>query len=126
MNKRAFRLVFDRRRNMRVPAAENARAAGKPAGGASPAAGVLACALGMAALLPATPAQAQTARPPVVFASRLPAPVQPLPVPYGGNTGRTDRSFVVDPAKAAGVKWNVDGKRAVFDQGAVERVILGA
>ena len=124
MNKRAFRLVFDRRRNMRVPAAENARAAGKPAGGASPAAGVLACALGMAALLPATPAQAQTARPPVVFASRLPAPVQPLPVPYGGNTGRTDRSFVVDPAKAAGVKWNVDGKRAVFDQGAVERVIL--
>lgn len=35
MNKHIHRLVFDRRRGMRVPAAEHVRSAGKPAGGQS-------------------------------------------------------------------------------------------
>lgn len=45
MNKRIHRLVFDRRRGMRVPAAEHARSAGKAAGGQARAVALVCAAL---------------------------------------------------------------------------------
>ena len=51
MNKHTHRLVFDRRRGMRVPAAEHARSAGKVAGGQTRAA----VAVGVAGLFMETP-----------------------------------------------------------------------
>ena len=55
MNKHIHRLVFDRRRGMRVPAAEHARSAGKAAGGQTRAAAVV----GAVSLLVGPLAQAQ-------------------------------------------------------------------
>jgi filamentous hemagglutinin family protein len=129
MNKHAFRLVFDRRRGMRVPAAEHTRSAGKAAGGATRSAVVAVAAL----LAWPLDTPAQTSRPPVVFASKLAAPTYNLPQPYGTTPVRqgdgtfrvrSDRPFVADPAKAPFVSWTVDGKTGTFDQGSVERVIL--
>jgi len=86
MNQLQFRLVFSRRLGMRVAVAEVSRACGKAAGGGSRRqrrAAVLAAvpvlALLALTLAPPLPATAQTARPPVVFASQIGAPRQPLP-----------------------------------------------
>ncbi len=59
MNKHVHRLVFDRKRGMRVPAAEHVRSAGK-AGGGQTRAVVVACAALMAALGAAGEADART------------------------------------------------------------------
>lgn len=56
MNKHVHRLVFDRRRGMRVPAAEHARSAGKAGGGQTRAAAVV----GAVSLLIGAGAQAQS------------------------------------------------------------------
>ena len=56
MNKHIHRLVFDRRRGMRVPAAETARAAGKAAGGQTRAVAVV----GAVSMLLGSGAQAQS------------------------------------------------------------------
>ena len=56
MNKHVHRLVFDRRRGMRVPAAEHARSAGKAGGGQTRAAAVV----GVVSLLMGAGAQAQS------------------------------------------------------------------
>jgi filamentous hemagglutinin len=58
MNKHVHRLVFDRRRGMRVPAAEHTRSAGKAAGGQTRAVAVA----GAMSLLVSGAAQAQMAR----------------------------------------------------------------
>lgn len=62
MNKHVHRLVFDRRRGMRVPAAEHARSAGKAAGGQTRAAAAV---MGAVSLLfgPASQAQMASASP---------------------------------------------------------------
>jgi filamentous hemagglutinin family protein len=126
MNRRCHRLVVDRRRGMRVPAAEHVRAVGRAGGGGTPAPGGGAAALLAAALAlgGAAPATAQIQRAPVVRASQLPAPVHALPQPYGSTSGRSDRTFVASPAQAGGVRWSVDGTRATLDQGTHDRVIL--
>ena len=141
MNKTLFCLVFDARRGMRVPIGEHARRAGKPASGTRrvarsegrgaplmPAVASLTTFAILAAAMAAAPgaAQAQSARPPVVFASQRPAPVQPLPQPYQPRGAGDSRSFVANPSLAPRVSWNVspDGRSAVFDQGTVDRVVL--
>ena len=58
MNKHVHRLVFDRRRGMRVPAAEHARGAGKAAGGQTRA---VAAVMGAVSMLASPAAQAQMA-----------------------------------------------------------------
>ncbi len=125
MNKRAYRLIFDRRRNMRVATAEHTTGAGKPAGGSTHA---VAAAVGvlLASLAPSGAVLAQSGRAPVVFASKLAAPAHPLPVPYGQASGRNDKAFVANPALAPKVSWttSADGKSATFNQGTVERVVL--
>lgn len=133
MNRRCFRLVFSRRLGMRVAVAECAGAARKAASGSRRAATVpLATAAACAAVLSGahSPASAQTAsRPPVVFANKLAAPKNNLPV---ANTNAA-RRFVYDPAKGSGsadlrqsgqVSWTIDGRQATFDQGKVERVVI--
>ncbi len=124
MNKRLHRLVFDRRRGMRLAVAETARACCKG--------------MGAAALVVALPAAAQT-RPPVVFASSLAAPRYNLPQPYGTLNGAggspinsTPRPFVyapgqgpsIDLARTGAVSFTVNGKNATFNQGAVDRVVI--
>jgi filamentous hemagglutinin len=71
-----------------------------------------------AALLAASvwlPALAQT-RPPVVFASPSRPPAAPLPQPA--------RNFVADPSLAGRVSWSVNGNKATFNQGTVDRIVL--
>ncbi len=60
MNKRVHRLVFDRKRGMRVPAAEHVRCAGKQAGGQT-----RAVAVAVASLLAATQAEVADAAQPI-------------------------------------------------------------
>ncbi len=148
MNKHLHRLVFSRRHGMRVAVAEHAKSTGKAAGGER---GAARRGLGLAvlslALQPVLDSHAQTpapapapARPPVVFASKLPAPTAPLPVIYG-NTFKPDgtrlnptlRPFAYDPARgpnsgdlreAGRVSWTVEGNKATFNQGSVDRVVL--
>lgn len=135
MNRQLFRLVFDRRRGMRVAVPECARSCGKVA------AGSVTLAAAAFSALAATPA-APVARPPVVFAGQrtLPAAAAPLPRPYGTTfrpngtaVNATPRPFAYDPARGpnAGdlsrtgqVSWKVEGNRATFDQGNVARVVL--
>ncbi|MDT7838932.1 two-partner secretion domain-containing protein [Aquabacterium sp. OR-4] len=152
MNQLCHRLVFSRRLGMLVAVAETANAQGKAAGRtarrrcAGTAVGVqglvLAAVAAAAAATLAPPARAQTstARPPVVFASKLAAPRNNLPVAYGKTVGSdgqvlnaTPRAFVYDPAKGSAsadlaatgaVKWSVDGKTATFDQGSQQRVVI--
>lgn len=130
MNQHLHRLVFSRRHGMLVAVAETASACGKAAGGERRARGTRLLAVAAAAVLGAAAADAQT-RPPVVFASRLPAltPATRLPVP---NT-HAGRAFVYDPAKgnasadlaAAGrVGWSVQGNTGTFNQGSAERVVI--
>ncbi len=140
MNKHLHRLIFSRRHGMRVAVAEHARACGKAAAGESSTAGL---GLWAAALLPLAAAHAQTAppaRPPVVFASKLPAPAAPLPQVYGSTfksdgtrVNPTPRPFAYDPARgpasgdlrASGrVSWTVNGTTGTFNQGTVERVVI--
>ncbi|MDH4391509.1 MAG: filamentous hemagglutinin N-terminal domain-containing protein, partial [Aquabacterium sp.] len=143
MNQQQFRLVFSRRLGMRVAVSEVARCCARAAsggsrrqrhGGAQAAAPVLsAMAWALAAPLAAPlPAAAQTARPPVAFATQLGAPRQPLPQPYG-STRRADgsslndpsrRSFIANPAHAGQVRWTVDGQTATLDQGNIDRLVL--
>lgn len=71
-----------------------------------------------AALLAASvffPALAQT-RPPVVFASPSRPPAAPLPQPA--------TNFIADPSLAGRVSWSVNGNRATFNQGTVDRIVL--
>jgi len=133
MNRHLHRLVFDRRRGMLMAVAECVRACGK-------AAAVGATSGFVAGSMAATPA-APAPRPPVTFASKLPAPSAPLPQVYGSTfkaDGRTPvnptpRPFAYDPAKGAAsadlsstgqVSWRIDGTTATFDQGNVARVVL--
>jgi len=138
MNRQLYRLVFDRRRGMRIAVAECARSCGKTA-----AAGATLAVTAAASVLAATPAAPPApARPPVVFsgAQQRPAPTASLPRPYGstfkpGGTpvNATPRAFAYDPAKGANsadlsttgqVSWTVDGNTATFDQGNVARVVI--
>lgn len=144
MNLHCHRLVFSTRLGQPVAVAETARGHGRgTTRGRRPGAvrvdlaplpAVLALALAAAFAAPG-PAAAQTAsaaRPPVSFASRLAAPANPLPQPYG-STRRADgsfvndptlRGFVADPALAGRVRWTVDGTTATFRQGDVDRIVL--
>ena len=135
MNAHIHRLVFSRRLGALVAVGEHAHACGKAAGGERSrgvAAWRRAAAAAMALSVAAT-AWAQT-RAPVVFASRLAVPANPLPVQSSGASA-TPRPFAYDPAKGSAsadlstsgrVAWRVgtDGKSATFDQGSVERVVL--
>lgn len=143
MNLRCHRLVFSTRLGQPVAVAETVRGHGRGTsrGGqgshrADPAPRVAVLALALAAALavpgPVSAQTASAARPPVTFASRLAAPANPLPQPYG-STRRADggfvndptlRGFVADPALAGRVRWSVDGKTATFDQGDVARIVL--
>ena len=142
MNQQMHRLVFSCRLGMLVAVAENARSSGKTAGGerrsaaGAPDRGAVAALLVTAAIafgLPGQVALAQT-RPPVVFASKLPASATNLPQKYGsGSTNATPRPFAYDPAKgsssadlstAGRVGWSVSGSTGTFDQGSVERVVV--
>ncbi len=139
MNQHLHRLVFSRRHGMLLAVAETSRGCGKSASGERSAGNaplLLAAAAALALPLPAVMAQTQPqTRPPVVFASKLPAPATNLPVPYGssGSANTFSRPFVYDPAKgsAAGdlaasgrVRWSVQGNTGSFDQGSVERVVV--
>lgn len=135
MNRQLFRLVFDRRRGMRVAVPECARSCGRAAATGATLAAVACTAL---AATPAAPA----ARPPVVFNGQrtLPAAAAQLPRPYGSTfrpggalVNATPRPFAYDPARgpnagdlsATGqVSWNVVGNTATFDQRNVARVVL--
>lgn len=135
MNRQLFRLVFDRRRGMRVAVPECARSCGRAA------AGGVTLAAAAVSVLAATPA-APVARPPVVFAGQrtLPAAAAPLPRPYGTTfrpngtaVNATPRPFAYDPARGPNggdlsrtgqVSWRVEGNTATFDQGNVARVVL--
>jgi len=70
--------------------------------------------------------QAQSqARPPVTFASSLPAPQFTLPQPFTSlMRDPKNRGFATPQAGTGGVSWRVEGKTATFDQGSVERVLL--
>ena len=73
---------------------------------------------------PQAQAQAQS-RPPVTFASSLPAPQFTLPQPFTSlMRDPKGRSFATPQAGTGGVSWRVDGKTATFDQGSVERVLV--
>lgn len=72
MNKHTHRLVFDRRRGMRVPAAEHARSAGKAAGGQTRAA-VAAGVLSLIAMSDCAQAQLRSDSGAASAASRLPS-----------------------------------------------------
>ncbi len=140
MNQHLYRLVFCRRLGMRVAVAEHASSDGKVAGGVRRRTrSILPWAAAAALALTAAGAGAQS-RPPVIFASKLPAPANPLPVPYGktflsnGNPVNTaPRPFAYNPANGVNstdlatvgaVGWSVQGKTATFDQGNIDRVIL--
>lgn len=136
MNKRVHRLVFDRKRGMRVPAAEHVRAAGKPGSGNRRAVALaLVSAAAALAVQPdaalaqsrsgtASAAAAGSRRVALPFASSVGTTRSQLPQPYGTVSGRTDRSFVANPELAGRVSWKVDGRNATFDQGDVDRVVL--
>ncbi|WP_201495253.1 filamentous hemagglutinin N-terminal domain-containing protein, partial [Rubrivivax sp. A210] len=129
MNQHQYRLVFSRRLGMFVAVSEQARSQGRSSGESRPgrctvAAALLALGAATATTTATTAAWAQ-ARPPVVFAGRLPAPQQALPQPSAS------RVFAYDPAKGPatelrnnGVSWTVNGNTAVFDQGSVNRVVV--
>jgi len=92
MNKRVHRLVFDRRRGMRVPAAEHVRSSGKAAGGQSRAV-ALACALSLVALADGALAQNRSLTnvvPRAVNVARSNA--SPLPV-YSDTYSSLNRNF---------------------------------
>jgi filamentous hemagglutinin family protein len=65
------------------------------------------------------------ARPPVVFASKLPPPAFNLPQPF--TTLMRDpaqRGFATPVAGSGAVSWRVEGRTATLDQGTVEKVLL--
>jgi filamentous hemagglutinin len=140
MNRQMHRLIFSRHLGMPVAVAENARCDGKAASAPRRRTGAALAWTSITALaLTAGNAWAQS-RPPVVFAGKLPAPAQPLPVPYGKTflsngspVNTTPRPFAYNPAQGVSsadlatigaVGWSVQGKTATFDQGNIDRVVL--
>jgi filamentous hemagglutinin len=123
MNKRAFRLVFDRQRGMRVPASESTRSAGKAASGGTRATRVAtAAALVVAALgsAMAPEAQAGNLRSAVLTASRAGnASTVTLPV----KSTNAARPWVSKDLENK-VGWDVDGKVLTIDQRELVKLIM--
>jgi filamentous hemagglutinin len=126
MNKHAFRLIFSRRLCMWLAVSEVSHGQGKKAKTRSTSAANGAMVAAAVALASST-ALAQS-RPPITFASKLPAPTFNLPQPYtkvfNAPGAPSAARFVNDPSLKDKVNWTVDGKTATFNQGNVPRVIL--
>jgi filamentous hemagglutinin len=140
MNKRAFRLVFDRRRGMKVAAAETTRSTGKAAGGetrASRPARAVAVAAALATLsggaLESAMAQAVKVKAPQFNATTNRAYDRSFNLPqiYDKAAGASTRGWTLNsdgsasPNGYAQARWRVEngGKLGVFDQGELEKVI---
>ena len=125
MNKRAYRLVFDRQRGMKVPASETARSSGKAAGqtrlgrlGAT----ALAAAVLVSGGAVHDPAEAQTRRAAVKMARDYNFGQRaPLPVRYTGADANR-RWVTVDQEKQ--VTWLQNGQTLTFDHTRIDRIIV--